>query len=207
MIHFSHENGSPKIVHSKNAWVPTTSILGRTAERRSGAFDSFGPLAHLKPIIYAQGKIDRNFLIEEINVGNANSANSDNSTDPQIQSRNVSARSILASVKNSFRESDNVEQIESLTIWDLMYIQFVDDSHVYAISVKDSSKTVWTQGTALCNITHKEWDKEVTQEWIIRLPLQINHNMFATAGAKKILSLNKTISNIKLRRRSNIRTH
>lgn len=88
-----------------------------------------------------------------------------------------------------------------------MYIRFVDDSHVYAISVKDSSRIVGGKGTALCNITYEEDGEEITQEGIIRLPLQLDSQMFVTTGGKKILSLNKTISNMKVRKKGRPMLH
>ena len=211
MIYFTKEDGVPRIDYRNNdkrTISPHTAwFVAATIEKRSWAFGPTGPLAYMKPLIYENGKNNRRFLMEEITLATSKKTTSDDFQDTVVTTENVSARSILARAKNSFQESDSVNSISELSVWDLLYIRFVDDSHVYAISVEEKSRKVGDQITALCNITYKEGAEEITQEWIIRLPFYKNNDLIVTVRGKRVPALNQRISNIKLRKRRSFSTH
>lgn len=220
-VYFTKEaSGGLKIFNSKDSGkdVPKHSIglRAKTIVKRSWVFENGGELEWLKELIHLEGKNNRRFLIEEISVGDPKNPETSDYSVSKMSTRNISSWSILARAKNAFKESDSVEKIIKLSAWDLMYIRFIDDSHVYSISVKDSSRLVtmkdgsWENRDvpiALCSITYEESWKEITQEGLIRLPLRRDHTMFVTSGGKKIVSLNKTIGNIKVRRRKEEAIH
>lgn len=169
--------------------------------RRAEAFHEMGPLGNLADIVtLPHGEIDRRFPVEQI------STTSEGGRHPSA-SREVSVGTLLTQAKNSFRESDTVNSVEKLYIGDRMFIRFLDDSHVYTISVKDSSKIVNGESRAICSITYREADKTITQECILRLPLSTNHSMFATAVGKKIPALSQKIKTIQVQRRDRYNTH
>ena len=96
----------------------------------------------MKDFIYQDGKLNRKFLVEEISLRDANNKNVGGFGAPEVMRKNTSTGSILARAKNALREAPNVSQIEQLSVGDLMYIRFIDDSHVYSISVEESSRIV-----------------------------------------------------------------
>lgn len=203
-VYFGNIGGQPRLINPKYAKAAIVWLNAKTIQKRSGAFETSGPLEHMESFVRkSDGTLDRKMKIEQVSMG----AGKGVFDVPVIKSTEMSVGSILARAKNSFRESDTVERIIQLSVGDLMYIRFVDDSHVYAISVKNSSQMIGNQATALCNITYQGEKGEVTQEGIIRLPLYTGREMFVTTGGKKILALNKKVVNMKVRRRKESTTH
>lgn len=203
-VYIGSVDGQPRLMHPKHAQVAVVWLHADTLQRRSGAFEASGPLEYMEGFVRKpDGTIDRQMKVEQVSMGAVKGVYDT----PTVQTTEMSTGSILARAKNSFRESDTVERIIQLSVGDLMYIRFFDDSHVYAISVKDSSQMIGDQATALCSITYQGEHGEVTQEGIIRLPLYTGRDMFVTAGGKKILALNKKVANMKVRRRKESTTH
>lgn len=119
MIHFRKEKGAASIVHPSNtggaSHPNSVKLHASTVERRSGAFEESGTLAHLKPLIYNQGRIDRRFLIQEISIGKTTKTNLDHCDEHAIASKITTTGSRLRKAKNDFKESDSVTDIHELS--------------------------------------------------------------------------------------------
>ena len=205
----------PKLIWK--APIPhSVSLRADTIKKRTGAFESNWALEYMKDFVYREGRLDRKFLVEEISVRGTDKQNMESLGTHEVTRKNTSTGSILARAKNAFQEAPSLNQIEQLSVWDLMYIRFIDDSHVYSISVEESSRVInmrdasWVAHpvtTALCHITYKDEEKEITQEWIIYLPLQLGQKMIVIHKSKKIGILHKPIANMKLRRKKGSTIH
>ena len=154
----------------------------------------------------------RNDVIHQISYGEK--WRNDYSTPThKVTTENHFISRVLREIRNTFRVNDLVDQVEELFVGDRMFLHFQDDSQAYSITVRDSSKFIWGKSRALCNITYNTKDrqtgkrKEVSQEWILALPIRIKELMSFTVRAQRVPELCKKVWKIHMRRRADESIH
>ncbi|MDD2916378.1 MAG: hypothetical protein PHH70_00870 [Candidatus Gracilibacteria bacterium] len=204
-IYFAKKSQKPEVLNPLDADRHNKGFgfHASMAMRRAEVFGNRGPLEYMGGLVLKQdGRIDRSARVEQISTQKGGEQY-------EYASKEISISSLLAHARNSFRESDTVNFIDKLYAGDRMYLQFEDNSDIYAISVKNSSRIVDDKIFALCEITREQKNgKYIIQEGLIRLPLITHQEILVTHAAKKIEGLSgKKITSIKLQRRSDFITH